>query len=57
MIKQLTSVFAGILLFIVTITFFSSVYIVDETQQVFETRFGKIIGDPINGPEQERSRP
>ena len=50
MIKQLTSVFAGILLFIVIITFFSSVYIVDETQQVFETRFGKIIGDTINGP-------
>ena len=25
-------------------------YIVDETQQVFETRFGKIIGDTINGP-------
>ena len=43
MIKQLTSVFAGILLFIAAITFFSSVYIVDETQQVFETRFGKII--------------
>ena len=50
MTKQLTSVFAGILVFIGAITFFSSVYIVDETQQVFETRFGKITGDTINGP-------
>ena len=51
MIKQLTSVFAGILLFIAAITFFSSVYIVDETKQVFVTQFGKIVRGPINGPD------
>ncbi len=55
MIKQLTSVFIGILLFIVFIVVSSSVYIVDETKQVFVTRFGKIIGDPINGPGKEEA--
>ena len=55
MIKQLTSVFIGILLFIVFILVSSSVYIVDETKQVFVTRFGKIIGDPINGPGKEEA--
>tara|TARA_B100000953_G_scaffold203650_1_gene167910 strand:- start:55 stop:1032 length:978 start_codon:yes stop_codon:yes gene_type:complete len=50
MLRQFTSIFVGILLFIVVIVISSSIYIVDETKQVFETRFGKIIGDPINGP-------
>jgi len=55
MIKQLTSVFAGILLFIAAITFFSSVYIVDETKQVFVTQFGKIVRGPINGPDKDEA--
>jgi membrane protease subunit HflC len=50
MLRQFTSIFVGILLFIVFIVISSSIYIVDETKQVFETRFGEIIGDPINGP-------
>jgi membrane protease subunit HflC len=59
--KQLTSVFAGILLFIAAITFFSSVYIVDETKQVFVTQFGKIVRPAdkdeaaINGPDKDEA--
>ena len=53
--KQLTSVFAGILLFIAAITFFSSVYIVDETKQVFVMRFGKIVRNTINGPDKDQA--
>jgi len=61
MINQLTSVFAGILLFIAAITFFSSVYIVDETKQVFVTQFGKIVRPAdkdeaaINGPDKDEA--
>ncbi len=51
MLRQFTSIFVGILLFIVVIVISSSIYIVDETKQVFETRFGKIITDSyVNGP-------
>ncbi len=53
MFKQFTSVFIGILLFIVVLVVSSSVYIVDETKQVFVTQFGKIIRGPINGPGEE----
>jgi len=55
MIKQFTSVFIGILIFIVVLLVSSSVYIVDETQQVFVTQFGKIIRGPINGPGEEQA--
>ena len=55
MIKQFTSVFVGILIFIVVLLVSSSVYIVDETQQVFVTQFGKIIRGPINGPGEEQA--
>jgi membrane protease subunit HflC len=61
MINQLTSVFAGILLFIAAIMFFSSVYIVDETKQVFVTQFGKIVRPAdkdeaaINGPDKDEA--
>ena len=57
MIKQLTSVFFGILLFIAAIVFFSSAYIVDETKQVFVTQFGKIVRGPINGPDKNEDGP
>ena len=50
MFKQLTSTFVGIGIFIAAITFFSSIYIVDETKQVFVTRFGEIVREPINAP-------
>ena len=53
MFKQFTSVFIGILLVIVVLVVSSSVYIVDETKQVFVTQFGKIIYGPINGPGEE----
>ena len=53
MFKQLTSTFVGIGIFIAVITFFSSIYIVDETKQVFVTRFGEIVRPPINAPETE----
>ena len=53
MFKQLTSTFVGIGIFISVITFFSSIYIVDETKQVFVTRFGEIVRQPINAPETE----
>ena len=55
MFKQFTSVFIGILLFIVFLLVSSSVYIVDETKQVFVTQFGKIIRGPINGPGKEEA--
>ena len=55
MLKQLAPTFIGIGIFIAAIIFFSSIYIVDETKQVFETRFGKIIGDPINGPGKDEA--
>tara|TARA_B100000029_G_scaffold512542_1_gene609471 strand:- start:754 stop:1731 length:978 start_codon:yes stop_codon:yes gene_type:complete len=51
MVKQLTTTFVGIGVFIAAITFFSSIYIVDETKQVFVTRFGEIVREPINAPE------
>ncbi|MDP6795979.1 MAG: protease modulator HflC [Verrucomicrobiota bacterium] len=57
MVKQFTSVFIGILLFILAVTFFSSVYIVDETKQVFVTQFGKITRDPLNGPGKDQAGP
>ena len=53
MLKQLTSTFIGIGIFIAAITFFSAVYIVDETKQVFVTQFGDIISGPHNGPDKE----
>lgn len=31
-------------------TFYSSVYVVDETEQVVITQFGKVVGDPIKEP-------
>ncbi|MBC8245196.1 MAG: protease modulator HflC [Verrucomicrobia bacterium] len=51
MFKQLIPTFFGIGIFIAVITFFSSIYIVDETEQVFVTRFGKTVREPINAPE------
>jgi len=48
MLKQFSSVIIGLFVFILVILLSSSIYIVDETKQVFVTRFGKIIGDPIN---------
>ena len=55
MFKQLTSVLIGILLIIVVITINKSVYIVDETKQVFVTQFGKIVRGPINGPDKDEA--
>jgi membrane protease subunit HflC len=55
MFKQLTSTFVGIGIFIAAITFFSSIYIVDETEQVFVTRFGEIVRPPINAPETQQA--
>ena len=55
MFKQFISVFIVILLFIVVIVVRSSVYIVDETKQVFVTQFGKIVRGPINGPGKEEA--
>ena len=43
MFKQLASTFIGIGIFIAAITFFSAVYIVDETKQVFVTSSGTAI--------------
>ena len=48
MLKQFSYVIIGLSAFILVILVSSSIYIVDETKQVFVTRFGKIIGDPIN---------
>jgi membrane protease subunit HflC len=50
MFKQLAPTFIGIVIFITAIIFFSSIYIVDETKQVFVTRFGEIVREPINAP-------
>jgi membrane protease subunit HflC len=55
MLKQLTSTFIGIGIFIAAITFFSAVYIVDETKQVFVTQFGDIISGPHNGPGKDEA--
>ena len=55
MFKHLTSVLIGILLIIVVITINKSVYIVDETKQVFVTQFGKIVRGPINGPDKDEA--
>lgn len=43
-------VILGIIVFIFLIFFFKSYYVVNETQQVIITRFGKPIGEPINTP-------
>ena len=40
----------GIVIAIVFIGIFSSIYIVDETEQVVITQFGKAIGQPITEP-------
>ncbi|MED5453936.1 MAG: protease modulator HflC [Verrucomicrobiota bacterium] len=55
MLKQLSSIIFGIVFFILVIIVFSSVYIVDETKQVFVTQFGKIVRGPINGPEKNEA--
>ncbi|MFQ3168757.1 MAG: membrane protease subunit HflC [Limisphaerales bacterium] len=55
MIKQFSSVIVGVLIFIVALTFFSSVYIVDETKQVFVMQFNKIVKGPINGPDKDEA--
>ena len=55
MFKQYISIFVGILLFIVVIVISSSIYIVDETKQVFVTRFGDIISGPHNGPGKDEA--
>ena len=56
MFKQLAPTFIGIGIFIAAIIFFSSIYIVDETKQVFVTRFGEIVREPINAP-GKRTKP
>jgi membrane protease subunit HflC len=55
MLKQFTSIFIGIGLFMAVTTFFSAVYIVDETKQVFVTQFGNIISGPHNGPGKDEA--
>ena len=40
----------GVLAFLGLIVFFSSAYIVDETDQAIITQFGKPVGDPITEP-------
>ena len=55
MLKQFTSTFIGIGIFIAATTFFSAVYIVDETKQVFVTQFGNIISGPHNGPGKDEA--
>jgi membrane protease subunit HflC len=55
MLKQFTSTFIGIGIFIAATTFFSAVYIVDETKQVFVTQFGDIISGPHNGPGKDEA--
>ena len=48
MLKQFSSVIIGLTAFVLVILVSSSIYIVDETKQVFVTRFGKIIGDTVS---------
>ena len=55
MLKQFSSVIIGLSAFVLVILVSSSIYIVDETKQVFVTRFGKIIGDPINSKAEGES--
>ena len=55
MLKQFSSVIIGLTAFVLVILVSSSIYIVDETKQVFVTRFGKIIGDTINSKAEGES--
>ena len=55
MLKQFSSVIIGLTAFILVILVSSSIYIVDETKQVFVTRFGKIVGEPINSKAEGES--
>ena len=55
MLKQFTSTIIGIGIFIAATTFFSAVYIVDETKQVLVTQFGNIISGPHNGPGKDEA--
>ena len=55
MLKQFTSVIIGVTVFIVVLLLSSSIYIVDETKQVFVTRFGQIVRGPINSPSSDIS--
>ena len=55
MLKQFSSVIIGLSAFVLVILVSSSIYIVDETKQVFVTRFGKIIGHPINSKAEGES--
>ena len=48
--KQTPFAFGVLVIFIGFLLAFSSIYILDVTQQVFITRFGKIVGDPITEP-------
>lgn len=48
--KNKAAVIAGILAFVVLIVVVSAAFIVDETQQVIITQFGKPVGDPITKP-------
>ena len=53
MLKQFTSVITGVIIFVFVILLSSSIYIVDETKQVFVTRFGQIVRGPINSPSSD----
>jgi membrane protease subunit HflC len=46
------TIFIFLILFVATILGMSSVYTVDQTEQVFITEFGKIVGKPINSNPQ-----
>ena len=54
MLKQFTSVITGVIIFVFVILLSSSIYIVDETKQVFVTRFGQIVRGPINSPSSSK---
>tara|TARA_Y100001934_G_scaffold270881_1_gene356484 strand:+ start:123 stop:1106 length:984 start_codon:yes stop_codon:yes gene_type:complete len=55
MIRQFSSIFIGIFVFILFITITQSVYIVNEKNQVFITQFGDIIRGPINAPDTDEN--
>ncbi len=48
--KELKTIILSVIIFIILVVLISAAYIVNETEQVIITQFGKPIGDPVTSP-------
>ena len=47
---NIKTIFAIVIVFLAALVLLSSAYVVDETQQVVVTQFGRVVGEPVKEP-------